>query len=75
MSATKILYVCEPSSMVNPSVNSAFSSFTTGLKYEFIVVWFGSFGPGIIPVIMIFSGLKRRDRGKFKMTKYKTPTL
>ena len=56
--------------MVNHSVNTAFSSFTTGLKYEFNVVWFGSFGPGIIPVIMIFSGLKRRDRGKFKMTKY-----
>ena len=39
-----------------------------GLGYEFIAVWFGSFGPGMMPTIIMLIGFKRIDLGKFKIT-------
>ena len=34
-----------------------------------------SLGPGMIPAIITFSGLKRRYQGRFNIVKYRTPTL
>ena len=58
---------------LTPSSQSFINSSTSGVRKE-LMLFQGSFGPGIIPTRKMFCRLKRSLLGRFINTRYRTPT-